>query len=126
MAVTFGDIEKARQAMKGHVVRTPLLAGPKLSEITGAQIYVKFENLQVTNSFKDRGAFNTIASLSDAERRQQRGAFSAAQIKPLVTTWRHRPGARRRADVNLPGEVVCERCLQQRAADALMSRSRAG
>ena len=39
------------------MVRTPMLYSPKLSEITGAELYVKFENMQVTNSFKDRGAF---------------------------------------------------------------------
>ncbi|CAN5518586.1 threonine ammonia-lyase [soil metagenome] len=84
MAVTFGDIEKARQAMKGHVVRTPMLFAPKLSEITGAQIYVKFENLQVTNSFKDRGAFNTISSLSAAERQRGVIAMSAGNHAQAV------------------------------------------
>src|SRR5436309_588251 len=68
MAVTFGDIEEARNTVKGNVVRTPLLYSPKLSEITGARIYVKFENLQVTNSFKDRGACNKMASLTEAEK----------------------------------------------------------
>ena len=52
MPVTFKDIEAARATLKGNVVRTPLLKAPKLSEITGADIYVKFENLQVTSSFK--------------------------------------------------------------------------
>ncbi len=64
MAVTFKDIEKARATLAGNVVRTPLLRAPKLSEITGAEIYVKFENLQVTSSFKDRGAYNKMSSLT--------------------------------------------------------------
>ena len=68
MAVTFADIERARETVRGNVVRTPLLHSPKLSEVTGAQIYVKFENLQVTNSFKDRGACNKMSSLSEAEK----------------------------------------------------------
>jgi threonine dehydratase len=68
MAVTFKDIEKARATLAGNVVRTPLLHAPKLSEITGAHIYVKFENLQVTSSFKDRGAYNKMSSLTASEK----------------------------------------------------------
>lgn len=68
MAVTFKDIEKARVTLAGNVVRTPLIRAAKLSEITGADIHVKFENLQVTSSFKDRGAYNKMSSLSEAER----------------------------------------------------------
>src|SRR5205823_3502277 len=49
-------------------VRTPMLAAPRLSELTGASVYVKYENLQVTNSFKERGARNKLASLSGADR----------------------------------------------------------
>src|ERR1044071_5254616 len=68
MAVTFKDIEKARATLAGRVVRTPLLRAPKLSEITGADIYVKLENLQVTSSFKDRGAYNKMSSLTPEEK----------------------------------------------------------
>ena len=70
MSVTFKDIETARDKLKGNAVRTPLLHSPKLSEITGAQIWVKFENMQVTNSFKDRGAFNKMSSLTEDERKR--------------------------------------------------------
>jgi threonine dehydratase len=68
MAVTFKDVEKARATLAGNVVRTPLLWAPKLSEITGADIYVKLENLQVTSSFKDRGAYNKMSSLTPEEK----------------------------------------------------------
>jgi threonine dehydratase len=68
MAVTFKDIDKARATLLGNVVRTPLLRAPQLSEITGADIHVKFENLQVTSSFKDRGAFNKMSSLTPEEK----------------------------------------------------------
>lgn len=68
MAVTFKDIENARTVLAGNVVRTPLIRADKLSDITGADIYVKFENLQVTSSFKDRGAYNKMSSLTDAEK----------------------------------------------------------
>jgi threonine dehydratase len=66
--VTLADIEAARRVIAGVVLRTPMLPAPKLSALTGAQIYVKYENLQVTNSFKDRGALLKLASLSETER----------------------------------------------------------
>ena len=62
------DIEAARRVIAGVVLRTPMLPAPKLSAVTGAEVYVKYENLQVTNSFKDRGALVKLASLSEAER----------------------------------------------------------
>jgi threonine dehydratase len=68
MAVTYQDIENARETIGGNVVRTPLLHSPKLSEMTGADIYVKFENLQVTNSFKDRGSYNKMSGLGAEEK----------------------------------------------------------
>jgi threonine dehydratase len=84
MPITYKDIETAGERMAGHVVRTPLLHSHKLSEITGAQIYVKFENLQVTNSFKDRGAFNKMSYLTDAERARGVIAMSAGNHAQAV------------------------------------------
>ena len=77
MPIAYKDIETARGRLAGNVVRTPLLHSHKLSEITGAQIYVKFENLQVTNSFKDRGALNKLVSLDEAARKRGVVAMSA-------------------------------------------------
>ncbi len=67
LIVTLADIEAARHVIEGAVLRTPMLPAPKLSALTGAEVYVKYENLQVTNSFKDRGALNKLAALSEAE-----------------------------------------------------------
>ena len=69
-AASIDDIEAAAAALEGQVVRTPLIASPKLSDLTGADIFVKYENLQFTNSFKDRGAFLKLNSLSDEERKR--------------------------------------------------------
>src|SRR5262249_354748 len=69
MSVTIADIEAARCTIAGRVLRTPMLPAPKLSALTAAEVYVKYENLQVTNSFKDRGALNKLASLSPPEPR---------------------------------------------------------
>jgi threonine dehydratase len=68
LSITLADIESARRVIQEAIVRTPMLPAPKLSALTGAQVFVKYENLQVTNSFKDRGALAKLASLSDAER----------------------------------------------------------
>jgi threonine dehydratase len=70
MTVNLADIEAARRKLAGAILCTPMLPAPKLSALTGADIYVKYENLQVTNSFKDRGAFVKLAALGDDERRR--------------------------------------------------------
>src|SRR5205085_2694025 len=68
LTVTLADIEAARRTIAGQVLRTPMLPAPKLSALTGAEVFVKYENLQVTNSFKERGALNKLLSLDAAER----------------------------------------------------------
>ena len=70
MAITLSDIQKARALIKGEVLRTPMLPAPKLSALTGAMVFVKYENLQVTNSFKERGALNKLASLDSEQRKR--------------------------------------------------------
>jgi threonine dehydratase len=82
--VEFQDIRRAREMLAGHTIRTPLLKSWKLSELTGAQIYVKFENMQVTNSFKDRGAFIKLSSLSAAEKSRGVIAMSAGNHAQAV------------------------------------------
>ena len=75
--VTLADIEAAARAIEGRVERTPLRYSRTLSEITGAQIWIKFENLQVTAAFKERGALNKLLSLTNAERAAGVVAMSA-------------------------------------------------
>ena len=60
-----------------HGLRTPLLAAPPLSALTGAEVFVKYENLQVTNSFKERGACVKLAAVTAEERRRGVIAMSA-------------------------------------------------
>src|SRR5215510_12716008 len=84
MSVTVADIEAARRTIAGQVLRTPMLPAPKLSALTGAQVYVKYENLQVTNSFKERGALARLAALSAAERRRGVIAMSAGNHAQAV------------------------------------------
>ena len=62
------DIKTAAGRISGRVRRTPVLRGDKLDALFGAEVYFKPENLQLTGSFKIRGAMNKILSLSDEER----------------------------------------------------------
>src|SRR5438132_8970590 len=82
--VTLADIEHARRTIAGHVLRTPMLPAPKLSALTGAEVFVKYENLQVTNSFKERGALTKLASLTAAERARGVIAMSAGNHAQAV------------------------------------------
>src|SRR3977135_4682114 len=84
MSVTVADIEAARRTIAAQVLRTPMLPAPKLSALTGAQVHVKYENLQVTNSFKDRGALNKLASLDAAARARGVIAMSAGNHAQAV------------------------------------------
>ena len=92
LTVTLADIEAARCVIAGVVLRTPMLPAPKLSALTGAEVYVKYENLQVTNSFKDRGALVKLVSLSDAERKRGVIAMSAGNHAQSVAYHAERLG----------------------------------
>lgn len=77
MSVTPADINRAATAIAPDVVRTPSAASLTLSALTGANVVVKFENLQFTGSFKDRGSANHLRNLDDATRRRGVVALSA-------------------------------------------------
>src|SRR5271169_2324277 len=82
--ITLADVEAARRIIAGQVLRTPVLAAPPLSALTGADVYVKYENLQVTNSFKERGACVKLAALDADERRRGVIAMSAGNHAQAV------------------------------------------
>ena len=65
--LTLDDIRQAAARLQGQVLETPCVESRTLSDITGAQVFLKFENLQFTASFKERGALNKIAQLSPEE-----------------------------------------------------------
>ena len=76
MTLTLDDVRAAAERLAGHIERTPLRHSRTLSEITGAEVWVKFENLQFTAAYKERGALNTLLQLSDNER--GRGVIAAS------------------------------------------------
>ena len=76
MNVGLQDVQAAAELLRGHVVDTPCLHSRTLSELTGADVWIKFENLQFTASFKERGALCKLATLSEEQRR--RGVIAAS------------------------------------------------
>jgi threonine dehydratase len=74
--VSLQDVQAAAELLRGHVLDTPCLHSRTLSELTGAQVWIKFENLQFTASFKERGALAKLATLSEEQRR--RGVIAAS------------------------------------------------
>jgi threonine dehydratase len=76
LPVTLGDVEAAAATLAGVVKRTSFDHSRTLSDITGANIWLKFENLQFTATFKERGALNRLSALS-ADQRQQ-GVIAAS------------------------------------------------
>ena len=76
MTLTLDDIKAAAKRLDGHIERTPCRYSMTLSAITGAEVWVKFENLQFTASYKERGALNKLLLLSADEKR--RGVIAAS------------------------------------------------
>ena len=76
MTLTYQHIEAAADRLNGQIERTPQRRSRTLSEITGAEVWVKFENLQFTASFKERGALNKLLTLTEDERK--RGVIAAS------------------------------------------------
>lgn len=76
LPISLADVEAAAKVIEGQVLRTDMDHSRTLSEITGADVWIKFENLQFTASFKERGALNRLSHLTEAERK--RGIIAAS------------------------------------------------
>ncbi len=75
-SVSMDEIRAAAARLKGRIERTPCRLSRTLSRITGAEVWVKFENLQFTAAYKERGALNKLLLMSESERR--RGVIAAS------------------------------------------------
>ena len=75
-AITLDDVRAAAERIDGAVVRTPTLKSQTLSELVGADVWLKFENLQFTAAYKERGALNALMLLDDAAK--ARGVIAAS------------------------------------------------
>ena len=68
LPISLDDVRDAARVLEGQVERTPMRKSRTLSEITGAEVWIKFENFQFTASFKERGALNKLSRLTDEEK----------------------------------------------------------
>ena len=91
-AIPPDDVVRAARIIRGHVLRTPLVPAPRLSELTGARVLVKHENMQATGAFKERGAVNRLSGLSEPERRRGVVAMSAGNHAQAVAYHARRLG----------------------------------
>jgi len=125
--ITFDDVQAAAKRIQGAVLRTPFLRADGISRLTGAEVYIKYDHLQATGAFKERGAANRIALLSPEERKAGVVAMSAgnhaqavarhaqlAGIKASIVMPRHTPATKVTrtaawgANVVLHGETLAE------------------
>jgi threonine dehydratase len=119
--VELKDIEAAARVIKGHVVRTPCLHSRTLSDITGARVWLKFENHQFTASFKERGALNKLTSLTPEQRKKGVIACSAGNhaqgvahhatrlgIPSTIVMPKHTPFVKVEQTERLGAEVILE------------------
>ena len=117
--VTLGTIRAAASNLAGAIERTPFLHSRTLSRLTGAEVWLKFENLQFTASFKERGALNRLLALSAEERARgviamsagnhaQGVAFHASRlgIRAVIVMPRGTPNNKVRSTQVLGAEVV--------------------
>lgn len=134
------DIQEAAQRLHGHLLDTPCVESKTLSQLTGAQIYLKFENLQYTASFKERGACNKLSQLTDAERQRGVIAMSAGNhaqgvayhaqrlgIRAVIVMPRFTPGVKIERTRGFGAEVVLHGdTLDQSRAHALLLAEQGG
>jgi threonine dehydratase len=94
VSIGLADVRRAAERIAGQLVRTPCLRSETLSEIAGADVVIKFENLQFTASFKERGALHKLLGLSAAERARGVVAMSAGNHAQAVARHAGRLGIR--------------------------------
>jgi threonine dehydratase len=101
LPVSLDDVLRAAEAIAGQIVRTPTLRSETLSAILGAEVWLKFENLQFTSSFKERGALYRLLQLTPDERARGVIAMSAGNHAQGV--------ARHAARLGIPATIVMPR-----------------
>lgn len=116
MTVTAADIRAAFNRLKGNVVHTPTLHSRTLSAMAGCDLWLKFENLQYTASFKDRGAFNKLFSLDEAARARGVMAVSAGNHAQGVAYHAQRMGLP--ATIVMPAQTPFSKVRQTEAFGA--------
>ncbi len=85
MTVSLADIEAAERRLAGQVLDTPCVESRTLGQIVGCRVFLKFENLQFTASFKERGALNRLVSLAEAAITPRGGAPDSTSAHSLFS-----------------------------------------
>ncbi len=116
VAIGIEEVRAAAERVAGGILRTPFPLSRTLSEITGARIHVKFENLQFTASFKERGALNKLLLLSPEERARGVVAMSAGNHAQAVA--RHATALGIRSLIVMPRYTPSVKVEQTRKAGA--------
>ena len=119
LAITADDVRDAARVIEGQVLRTPCAPSKVLSKLTGAEVWLKFENFQFTAAFKERGAVNKLTRLTGAERAAGVAAMSAGNhaqavayhatrlgIKSVIVMPRTTPFTKVKNTRELGGEVI--------------------
>ena len=96
--VSLESIQAAAKVLDGQIEKTPMRHSRTLSEITGAEVWIKFENLQFTAAFKERGALNKLTKLTEKEKRMGVIAVSAGNHAQGVAYHAQR--------LNIPATIV--------------------
>lgn len=97
LPVSIDDVYAAHARIRDAIVRTPTLISKTLSEMTGATVFLKFENLQFTAAYKERGALNTLLQLSPEARAKGVIAASAGNHAQGLAYHANRLGIPRRS-----------------------------
>ncbi len=109
LAISLEDVEAAARLIEGQVIRTPTLRSRTLSHLTGADVWLKFENHQFTASFKERGALNRLMALSTDQRKRGVIAMSAGNHAQAVAYHAQRLG--------IPATIVMPRSTPNAKVD---------
>ena len=134
------DIEQAAERLQGQLLDTPCVESRTLSQLTGAQVFLKFENLQYTASFKERGACNKLAQLTPEEGKRGVIAMSAGNhaqgvayhaqrlgLRAVIVMPRFTPGVKVERTRGFGAEVVLHGdTLDEARAHALLLAEREG
>ena len=118
MKVTIDDIRTAGRLLHGKIVHTPTVHCPPLSDMLAAEVYLKFETLQRTGSFKDRGACVKLERLSSKQKNSGVIAMSAGNHAQGVAYHAHRLGIP--ATIVMPQFTLTVAAVQQNLMPGLL------
>jgi len=119
--VTLDDVRAAAGRLGNSIVRTPTLRSQTLSQLTGATVYLKFENLQFTAAYKERGALNTLLQLGENARATGVIAASAGNHAQGVSYHAGRHGIRARIVMPLPTPLTKVSATRGYGAEVVLS-----